>query len=340
MAYQQREDQGVEKPYLFRTYKNLHKIEKGSKDKCFERNFDLAHDIPIWEVARATSAAPSYFEPAKIDGLAYLDGGFGANNPGQEIDREVRRMNNNSVNAIGILISIGTGLDDDAGRIIDKIGLPRYLNYLKFMKKCATDAEKTHEYLLDLTKYRTSYHRLNVEKGIGCMKLDEWKTRGKLRRKVGAAIGRLRKSQGKAQEQPRQEQERTEGMDSSSSLASDDSRIPEWFQPRNKTLQHIREKTEAYLSEDEIQAELQKCAEYLVKNRRARVESDRQRWERACYSTWYQCNRDQCPRGEKEYRNIEEIRAHFLDKHRDAFKKNMDQDVLHRAIDSCKVHVH
>lgn len=340
MAYQQKIEKGVEKPYLFRTYKNLHKIEPRSKDKCFERNPDLAHDIPIWKVARATSAAPSYFEPAEIDGLAYLDGGFGANNPGQEIYREVRRMNNNSVNAIGILISIGTGLNDDSGRIIAKLGLPRYLNYLKFMKKCATDAQKTHEYLLELIENRFPYHRLNVGEGIGGMKLDEWKTRGKLRRKVGAAIGKFRKSKEKAPQQTREDQQNTEGMNSNSSLASNDSRIPKWFQPRNKTLQRIREKTEAYLSRVDIQAELQKCAEYLVKNRRARVESDGQRWERACYSTWYQCNRDQCPRGEKEYRSIEEIRAHFLDKHRDAFKKNMDPDILSRAIDSCKVHVH
>ena len=329
----------MEKPYLFRTYKHLHKSAPGSKDKCFERNPDLAHDIPIWEVARATSAAPSYFEPAKIDGLAYLDGGFGANNPGHEVYREVRRMNNNSANAIGLLMSIGTGLNDTSGRIIDGIGLPRYLNYLKFMKKCATDAEKTHEYLLELIENRFPYYRLNVEEGIGAMKLDEWKTRGKLRRKLGVTIGRLRSSKRIGSGQPLKERGKTEGKDMDGSSASDDSRIPEWFQPRNKTLEDISEKTKDYLAQDHIQTWLQECAHYLVQNRRARVKSDPQRWERACFGTWYQCNQDQCPRGEKEYRSIEELRAHFLDKHREAFKKDMDQGILNRAIDSCKVNV-
>ena len=339
MAYQQKIEKGVEKPYLFRTYKHLHKSAPGSKDKCFERNPDLAHDIPIWKVARATSAAPSYFEPAKIDGLAYLDGGFGANNPGHEVYREVRRMNNNSANAIGLLLSIGTGVNDTSGRIIDGIGLPRYLNYLKFMKKCATDAEKTHEHLLELIDSRFPYFRLNVREGIGAMKLDEWKTRGKLRRKVGVVVGKLRSCKRKAPEQPHDEREKAEGKTTDGSSAPDESRIPEWFRPWNKTLENISKKTADYLAQNDVQVELDECAQYLVGNRRARVKSDPQRWERACFGTWYQCNQDQCPRGEKEYRSIEELRRHLLDKHRDHFKKNMDQRILDRAIDSCKVNV-
>lgn len=338
VAYQQKIEGGVETPYLFRTYKHLHKSESGSKDKCFERNPDLAHDIPIWKVGRATSAAPSFFEPAKIDGLKYVDGGFGANNPGQEIYREVRRMNNNSKNAIGFLISIGTGLNETSGRIIDGIGLPRYLNYLKFMKKCATDAEKTHEYLLEFIETPKTYYRLNVDEGIGGMKLDEWRTRGKLRREVGGVIGKLRSHKGKVPE-PAQGQEKAEAKDGDGSSASDDSRIPEWFRPRNKTLENISEKTKDYLAQDKVRDWLDECAQYLVENRRARVKSDLQRWEMACYSTWYQCNRDLCPRAEKEYKRKEDLRAHFLDKHREGFKKDMDQALLDGAIESCKINV-
>jgi patatin-like phospholipase/acyl hydrolase len=45
------------------------------------------HDFPMWQVARATSAAPTYFEPARIDASragdywALIDGGVFANNP-------------------------------------------------------------------------------------------------------------------------------------------------------------------------------------------------------------------------------------------------------------------
>ena len=343
VSYQQKieKSRGVEEPYLFRTYKNLHRGAPGSKNKkYFVRNPDLAHDIPIWKVARATSAAPSYFEPAKIDGLKYLDGGFGANNPGHEVYREVQRMNNNSANAIGVLVSIGTGLNDTSGRITDGIGLSRYLNYVNFMKKWATDAEKTHDYLTELIGNKFPYYRLNVDRGIGNMKLDEWKTRGKLRRKLGIAIGKLRAASRKKNSELPQKKAGEKDVDgSSASRGDDDLKIPEWFKPRNKTIEYISEKTRAYLEKQETQDWLNECAVYLVEGRRARVRTDSQRWERACFGTWYQCNRDQCPRGEKEYRNIEELRAHFLDKHRDAFTKRMDESILNKAIDACKVNV-
>ncbi|KAJ6441059.1 Hydantoin utilization protein A [Purpureocillium lavendulum] len=37
--------------------------------------------VKIWEAARATSAATSFFDPCVIDGKAFADGGTGANNP-------------------------------------------------------------------------------------------------------------------------------------------------------------------------------------------------------------------------------------------------------------------
>lgn len=45
------------------------------------------HDFPMWQVARATSAAPTYFEPARLEAAragdywALIDGGVFANNP-------------------------------------------------------------------------------------------------------------------------------------------------------------------------------------------------------------------------------------------------------------------
>lgn len=35
----------------------------------------------IWEAARATSAAPHYFDAMLIDGISFVDGGLGYNNP-------------------------------------------------------------------------------------------------------------------------------------------------------------------------------------------------------------------------------------------------------------------
>jgi patatin-like phospholipase/acyl hydrolase len=59
-------------PWFFRSYKAKN---------------DPAYDFPMWQVARATSAAPTYFEPCKIetdsaaDYYALVDGGVFANNP-------------------------------------------------------------------------------------------------------------------------------------------------------------------------------------------------------------------------------------------------------------------
>jgi patatin-like phospholipase/acyl hydrolase len=37
-------------------------------------------DYKIWEAARATSAAPTYFRGIKLGGVEYVDGGLGFNN--------------------------------------------------------------------------------------------------------------------------------------------------------------------------------------------------------------------------------------------------------------------
>ena len=44
---------------------------------------DLLRKTKIWEAARATSAAPSFFDSIKIGeyGEEFTDGGTGANNP-------------------------------------------------------------------------------------------------------------------------------------------------------------------------------------------------------------------------------------------------------------------
>lgn len=41
----------------------------------------MRNRVTIWEAARATSAAPSFFDPISIDGQKFGDGGTGANNP-------------------------------------------------------------------------------------------------------------------------------------------------------------------------------------------------------------------------------------------------------------------
>jgi patatin-like phospholipase/acyl hydrolase len=63
-------------------------------------------DFPLSVVARATSAAPTYFEPSAVDGRALVDGGIFAGNPAMSAFAEVSRF---EAGAEVVLLSLGTG---------------------------------------------------------------------------------------------------------------------------------------------------------------------------------------------------------------------------------------
>lgn len=84
-------------PTLFRSYS----VEGERSTKC-----------TIWQAARATTAAPTFFKPMSIEEtprlpIAYVDGGMGNNNPAQLALRESLRIWGRDVRVC--LVSIGTG---------------------------------------------------------------------------------------------------------------------------------------------------------------------------------------------------------------------------------------
>ena len=107
----------------------------------------------------------------------YIDGGFGANNPSEEAYASVKQLSNNDPQAVQILVSVGTGKNDESGRI-PKGGYKQYIAYANLAAKWATQSEATHETVSRATRGNADYFRLNVEHGIGTMKLDEWKGKG------------------------------------------------------------------------------------------------------------------------------------------------------------------
>jgi Patatin-like phospholipase len=81
------------------------------------RSFGFDKDpSPIWQAARATSAAPSYFPPAWVDlpppGGWYIDGGLKRNNPSELALVESKRYWN-TVKRV-FIVSVGTGLQKTA----------------------------------------------------------------------------------------------------------------------------------------------------------------------------------------------------------------------------------
>ena len=330
VSYQQTKEKiGLEKPYLFRSYKNLHLDEETEPtgEKPLVSNSGEAQDIPIWQVARATSAAPGYFKPVEIDGLLYLDGGFGANNPCSEIVEEVRTLNNQASSCVGTVVSIGTGKDKGSSRLKNK-GPTRFINFFTAATKWASDPEREHGVQRKNAKHRVTgfnYFRLNVEDGLGAMKLDEWKSRGRIRTRVGKGVSKLRCASGKTQGVASIDYEKAANLPEAQ----------DWFQPKN-TLDTIREHTEAYLQREDVQNSISELALILVKGRRERARSNLQRWEKACFGAWYQCKLSGCPRGEKEYAMRDKMAQHLLDKHKNDYSKE-DLVKLNTALDDCKI---
>ena len=79
-------------PYFFKTRK--------------ARESPGVDDFPLSVVARATSAAPTYFEPLEVNNAAFVDGGVFAVNPAMSAFAEVMRF---QPTAEVLLLSLGTG---------------------------------------------------------------------------------------------------------------------------------------------------------------------------------------------------------------------------------------
>lgn len=160
-------------PYLFRSYDHW-----GSEPPLItERNPGPAHSVPIWQVARATTAAPFYFDTIEISNRKFGDGGFGTNNPALEMWNEVSQMSGNDPYSIKLLISIGTG-ESTISRF-EKGAFKKALGYINAARKLASDSEDTHKTMEQMKeKWGIPYHRFNVpvKFGLGEMKLDEFKS--------------------------------------------------------------------------------------------------------------------------------------------------------------------
>lgn len=123
----------------------------------------------VWQVARATSAATTFFKPIKVgrDGIEFVDAGFGYNNPCEVLIEEARRQ----FPGRGQLqvLSIGTGLGD-----IVSIGDTR-LSILKALKRMASSSKAVAARLDSQYGDGGQYYRFNVDQGLKDVTLSDWK---------------------------------------------------------------------------------------------------------------------------------------------------------------------
>ncbi|CEI60191.1 unnamed protein product [Fusarium venenatum] len=121
-----------------------------------------------WQVARATSAATTFFKPIKVgrDEIEFIDAGFGYNNPCEILIREAK--NQFPERDEMRVLSIGTGLGD-----VVSIKDTR-MSILKALKKMATTSKKVALSLDEQYGASGKYYRFNVERGLDDISLSDW----------------------------------------------------------------------------------------------------------------------------------------------------------------------
>ncbi|KAK7687056.1 hypothetical protein QCA50_009556 [Cerrena zonata] len=127
----------------------------------------------IWEAARATSAAPTFFQRITVGGVDYIDGGLNANNPVLLLYAEAGLVFGRA-RRIQCLLTIGTGLPPPVTinnkRICISRALPRALEAIRTMAdtqlglRLLTSGEQIHCLFREYSIVpKEAYYRFNHE---------------------------------------------------------------------------------------------------------------------------------------------------------------------------------
>jgi hypothetical protein len=181
-------DESLSEAYLLRSYPHFY---TETTENWITRYNEGSDPLQIWQVSRATTAAPFYFEMLKAVvndvEMSFKDGGIRENNPSAAAISEFHSMYEGRANAPALLLSVGTGRPNQA---YDGFAAPwpsaigRIPLVSKFLEKRAvvqnlkikyTEGEKQHKQTREHARgEHTWYKRLNVSKGFEDMPLDHW----------------------------------------------------------------------------------------------------------------------------------------------------------------------
>ncbi|KKF92479.1 Patatin [Ceratocystis platani] len=139
----------------------------------------------IWEVARATSAATTFFKSIKVgrDEVEFIDAGFGHNNPCEALIEETKKVYPGREMTI---LSIGTGLGDVI-EIKDK-----RISIIKALASMATTSKAAALRLQNKYSGIGGYYRFNVENGLKDITLSDWKQSSKISSHTGNYLAEKR----------------------------------------------------------------------------------------------------------------------------------------------------
>ncbi|KAK0729271.1 hypothetical protein B0T21DRAFT_452709 [Apiosordaria backusii] len=155
-------------------------------------------DIKIWQAARATTAASSFFKPQELGsgskkGL-YIDAAIGVNNPIEYLLKEAVEEFG-SGRRLGCIVSIGTGtrevqMDRIPTGLRNLARTPKFfVGLIQTLKNTATDGEETHRRLRSrLHRFPDAYFRFNVPKAAEKVGLQEYTKMGELKEMADAYL--------------------------------------------------------------------------------------------------------------------------------------------------------
>ena len=161
------------------------------KEVSSKLNYGKAQEFEIWQVARAATAAPFFFEPLKVEKaqtsghILFTDGGFGnSNNPTRQAMREIEDLHGRS--SIGTVVSVGTARkkkEDNRFRVV------RFLESMAFdltdPETIHDDMQREHDMQPEQDTQKFSYFRLNHPEGLD-IELDRWEPKGRFTKDAGS----------------------------------------------------------------------------------------------------------------------------------------------------------
>lgn len=242
-------------PYLYRSYDHPepHDYRPKSSNETKEKHHKplRASDLPLWQIGRATSAAPTYFAPMRIGRDKLLDGAMGGhNNPVTLAFDEVSQMHWRHDPLM--VISIGTGTKPQPETsATQRFSIPIIHN----IRETSQSASEFQRHVLDSEEIHASFERELRVRNEGRTEEDEIKY---FRFNI-----------------PHDVEQNLVGI-----------KLGEWKGDEGSlTERRIRAAVDAYVSMEA--GRIRECARKLVQVRRRRQETAR--WESFALSTKYCC---------------------------------------------------
>ena len=210
--------------------------------------------------------------------ITFKDGGFGSNDPSEEVCYDIIHKHGGASRNIGPFISIGTGSIPLQMFPERKGGFQNLRNTManwKAVTQLPSRTAKAHESMIKISNFDGTehfpYYRFGGGERLGKVGLAEW-----------------------------------ESHRWTSFTRRDNT-------PGGKTLAEIEDATTSYLREPDVQRDLNEVAKILVDRRRLRTRS-MSNWDRSASYSYYQCDLGRC--GDERVNTAQEFKEHIRKEHR------------------------